>query len=367
VKQTVGILYGGKSQEHEVSRQSAASIWRFIDHDKYNVVCIGIERDGTWHWQETAVVESHPARGEMLAIVSRTEPVAIVPGRGLSCGSRQLRVDVVFPILHGPFGEDGTVQGLLEMAGIAYAGAGVLGSALAMDKARAKIIWRAAGLPVVDWLTADRREFLEDDGYRTKVLKAAAEQFGFPLFVKPVNAGSSVGVGKVLRAEDLTTAMEAAFKFDGQVLVERAIDAREIECAVIGNEHPRVFPPGEIIPHHDYYSYEAKYLDPDGARPSIPADLNPTLSQQARDLALRAYRCLGLEGFSRVDLFLDRTSSCWYVNEINSIPGFTNISMFPRLCEAGGLTYRDLINTLIELAFDKLKRRDANSYQFTST
>ncbi len=366
MKKTVCILYGGKSQEHEVSRQSAASIYRHIDRDRQNVVCIGIDRDGTWHYQEAPAVDSDPARGEMLAITRGQATVSLVPGKGLFTGSGRLPVDIVFPVLHGPYGEDGTLQGLLEMLDLPYAGAGVLGSALSMDKEKAKTVWRMEGLPVVDWVTVRKDEFEGGSPGREAVL-ASAGQFGYPLFVKPVNAGSSVGVSKVKRPEDLPEALSAAFRFDARALVERAVEAREIECAVIGNGRPRAFPPGEIVPRHEFYSYDAKYLDPDGARLSIPADITAEVSQHVRDLAVEAYRSLAVEGFARVDLFLDRVSGRLYLNEINSIPGFTNISMFPRLCAAGGLEYRELINTLLDFGFERHALRSAVSFEYSRT
>jgi D-alanine-D-alanine ligase len=364
MKKTVCLLYGGKSQEHEVSRQSAASIFAHIDRQRQDIVCVGIGRDGTWHYQETPVLDADPARGDMLRLTTGGQPVSLVPGKGFFTGSKPLPVDIVFPVLHGPFGEDGTLQGLLEMAGVPYAGAGVLGSALAMDKEKAKQVWREQGLPVVDSETVYKAEFRDDPRHRSSALDAAARRFGFPLFVKPVTAGSSVGVAKVGRPQDLAAALEQAFRFDDRALVERAVAAREIECAVIGNERLRVFPPGEIIPAHEYYSYEAKYLDPDGARLDIPAEIPAAVAARAMELAGRAYRCLALEGFARVDLFLDRTSGKLFVNEINSIPGFTNISMFPRLCAAGGLPYRELINTLLDFGYERHARRSELSYDF---
>ncbi len=361
MKKTICILYGGKSQEHEVSRQSAASVFRHLSRDAYDVICVGIGRDGIWRYQETPSVEIDPARGEMLRIIPRPEAVSLIPGKGFFIGAARLPVDFVFPVLHGPFGEDGTLQGLLEMMDLPYAGAGVPGSALAMDKEKAKTIWRQSGLPVVESATVRKEEFEASPA----VVDASASRLGFPLFVKPVGAGSSVGVSKVASAADLPAALEAAFRFDDRALVERAVEAREIECAVIGNERPRAFPPGEIVPRAGYYSYEAKYLDPDGARLSIPADIPESLSRRVRDLAVEAYASLSIEGFARVDLFLDRMDGRLYLNEVNSIPGFTNISMFPRLCAAGGLPYPDLLEAIIRYGLERHRRRSAVSFEFS--
>ncbi|MBN2354023.1 MAG: D-alanine--D-alanine ligase [Spirochaetales bacterium] len=363
MKKTVCILYGGRSQEHEVSRQSAASVYRHLNREKYVVMCIGLDRDGTWHYRETPAVDADPVRGDMLRISPEADTVSLVPGKGFFVGTGRLPIDFVFPVLHGTFGEDGTLQGLLEMMNLPYAGAGVLGSALSMDKEKAKTIWRERGLPVVDSVTVRKDEFETMPTGRDAAL-AAGGRLGFPLFVKPVGAGSSVGVSKVMNADELPAALAAAFLFDDRALVERAVEAREIECAVIGNERPRAFPPGEIVPRLEYYSYEAKYLDPEGARLSIPADIDESVSLEARNLAIEAYSSLSAEGFARVDLFLDKADGRLYLNEINSIPGFTNISMFPRLCAAGGLPYGALLDAIIEYGFNRHARRSAVSFDF---
>jgi D-alanine-D-alanine ligase len=299
----------------------------------------------------------------MLRIVRQETPVQLLPGHGLFLGDREMPVHFVFPVLHGPFGEDGTLQGLLEMLDLPYAGADVLGSALAMDKEQAKTVWRARGIPILDFLMVRRHEFA-DTAHRQDLLQSVEKRLPLPVFVKPARTGSSVGVGRADNREELSRVLERALHYDTKALVERAADAREIECAVIGNDPVLSFPPGEIVSSHAFYSYEAKYLDPAGARPVIPAELPASLAGEARTLAERAYRALGVTGFARVDLFLERGTDRFYLNEINSIPGFTNISMFPRLCETGGLPYRDLIDRLIEYGFERHRERTALDYGF---
>ena len=344
----VCLLFGGKSGEHEVSCRSAASVARNLDPDRYQVLLVGIDQDGVWHHQEHGrfVPEAY---GERLEIVPASRPMAVIPGRGLEVGGAPLPVDVVFPVLHGSFGEDGTVQGLLELAELPYVGAGVLGSSLCMDKEKTKQLWREAGLPVVDSLV------LRDAS--APALRGAMDRFGFPVFVKPVCAGSSVGISRVAAAQDLTAALREAFRYDTRVMIEPAVDAREIECAVLGNEQPEAFPPGEIVPAHEFYSYEAKYVDPEGARLEIPADLPADLQKQVRTLAVQAFLQVQASGKARVDCFLERNSNRVYLNEINTIPGFTNISMYPKMCEAAGIPYAALLNRLIELGVERHERR----------
>jgi len=344
----VCLLFGGKSGEHEVSCRSAASVARNLDPERYQVLLVGIDQDGVWHYQEHGrfLPEDY---GERLEVVSASRPVAVIPGRGLEVGSSPLPVDVVFPVLHGSFGEDGTVQGLLELAGLPYVGAGVLGSSLCMDKEKTKQLWREAGLPVVDSLV------LRDTS--APALRGAAERFGFPVFVKPVCAGSSVGISRVASPQDLAAALREAFHYDTRVMIEPAVDAREIECAVLGNEQPEAFPPGEIVPAHEFYSYEAKYVDPEGARLEIPADLPADLQTQILTLAVQAFLQVQASGMARVDFFLERNSNRVYLNEINTIPGFTNISMYPKMCEAAGIPYAALLDRLIELGEERHERR----------
>ncbi len=357
-KTRVGLLYGGKSGEHEVSQRSAASVLARLDPARYEVVLIGIDLDGVWHLQEETSLRSLPGQGDCLE-VSRTEPpVAVLPGLGLWRGGGPIPLDIVFPVLHGSFGEDGTVQGLLELAGLPYVGAGVLGSALAMDKEKAKQVWRQAGLPVVDFLTLRDRS--------PASLRTAAQAFGFPLFVKPAAAGSSVGIHRVERPEELDGALADAFRYSTKVLVEPAVDAREIECAVLGNGEPTAFAPGEVIPrNHAFYDYEAKYLDPDGAALVIPARLDPPAREEVRRLAVEACRAVEVCGMARVDFFLEKRTGRLFLNEINTLPGFTSISMYPKMCEAAGIPYPRLLDRLIELGMESHETRNGILYRFT--
>jgi D-alanine-D-alanine ligase len=352
-KRTVCILYGGRSGEHEVSCRSAASVSRNLDPKKYRQLLIGIDKAGRWHLQRDPLFRT-AEYGERLEVSTESEPVAVVPGRGLELPSGPIEAEVVFPVLHGTFGEDGTVQGLLETADLAYVGAGVLGSSLAMDKQKTKEIWQQSGLPVVDFL------ILRDGSAESAA--AVLQRFPPPLFVKPVNAGSSVGITKVHSRNEFQGAVAEALRYDAKVMVEPAIDAREIECAVLGNEEARAFPPGEILPAHEFYSYEAKYIDPEGADLRLPADLPDAVSREIRKLAVTAFQAVECSGMARVDFFLERESNSILLNEINTIPGFTNISMYPKMCEAGGLPYPELLNRLIELALERHEQRRSLRY-----
>ena len=350
---TVCLLYGGRSGEHEVSCRSAASVSRHLDPKKYRQVLIGIDKGGRWHLQEKAHFQSADYV-DRLEVVREAEPVAVVPGQGLSTASGAIHVDVVFPVLHGTFGEDGTVQGLLEMADLAYVGAGVLGSSLAMDKEKTKEVWRQSGLPVVDYIV------VRDDSAES--VTAVAKRLPLPLFVKPVTAGSSVGVSKVHSRDELQAAIAEALRYDVKVMVEAAVEGREIECAVLGNESAQAFSPGEILPNHEFYSYEAKYLDPEGADLKLPADLPDALSREIRELAVTAFQAVECSGMARVDFFLERGSGRIFLSEINTIPGFTNISMYPKMCEVSGVPYPELLDRLIELAVQRHEQRRALRY-----
>jgi len=355
----VCLLYGGKSGEHEVSCQSAASIYRHIDRNKYDLICIGIMKNGTWHLQSQPKLHVEKARGEVLEILPMDSPISVVPGKGLFAGQTKLKTDIILPILHGTYGEDGTLQGMLEMLDIPYIGAGVLASSLCMDKYLAKRVFHEAGLPVLEGLRLNKDDFTNK---QYLAIDEIEDQFTYPVFVKPVCCGSSVGASKVSDRQALVVSLKEAFRFDTHVLVERCINAREIECAVIGNDSPRVFVPGEVIPSHEFYSYEAKYLDPNGAKLTVPADLPDITRQKIMDFAIMAYRVAGVTGCSRVDLFLEHDTGEIYLNEINTLPGFTNISMFPRMCAAGGLEYADLIDTLIGYGLEIAKNKAGIEY-----
>ncbi len=375
-KKNICILYGGKSGEHEVSTRSAASIVKNLNRDRYNILLIGIDRDGIWHYQEKPEIVNIQNQGDALKINLSDKPTSIVPERGIQYGDKILQIDVVFPALHGTFGEDGTIQGLLEIADLPYVGSGVLGSALSMDKEKAKRIWRETGLPIVDFEVIAESEIdirvpitdISSEKIFSKIRKhpaisRAIKRFDFPMFVKPGSAGSSVGVTKVYTEEELVKAIKEAFQFDSKVLIERSIEAREVECSVIGNTNPRAFLPGEIIPTHDFYDYEAKYIDPNGATLVIPAKLPGETQKEIMETAIKAYRAVEAWGFARVDFLLDKKTGKLYINEINTIPGFTIISMFPKLCENGGLPYSEIIDTLVKLALEKYREKKSKRYR----
>ncbi|MFH1435297.1 MAG: D-alanine--D-alanine ligase [Pseudomonadota bacterium] len=359
-KITVGILCGGKSAEHEVSLQSAGSIISAIDGKKYRAVIIGIDKKGHWHLFEKRKFLVNAADPERIALGKPAGRVTLVPGARegqgrlvfLSGGNkrRPITLDVVFPVLHGPFGEDGTVQGQLAMASIPFVGAGVFGSAAGMDKDVMKRLLRDAGIPIADFFVFYR--WAADEISFGKVRR----RLGLPLFIKPANLGSSVGISKAATKKQFEAAVKEAFRYDDKIIVEEFIDGREIECSVLGNEKPAASVPGEIIPIHEFYSYEAKYLDRQGARLDVPAKLSASVVRKVKKVAIATYRALGCEGMSRVDMFL-RGGSEVLVNEVNTIPGFTGISMYPKLWEASGLAYPKLIDRLIRLALDRFRRR----------
>jgi D-alanine-D-alanine ligase len=351
----VGILFGGRSAEHEVSLQSAKNIIDAIDTNKYEVVLIGIDKKGQWHLNEQSRFLLQAVEPGLPEVPEKGENLALVPGKedeqlvALSGQQRLGPLDVVFPVLHGPFGEDGTVQGLLKLANIAFVGAGVLGSAVGMDKDVMKRLLRDAGIPITRFIAANR--------YSSKKVgfDEAQAQLGLPLFVKPANLGSSVGISKVKDREGFERAVREAFAYDHKILIEECIKGREIECSVLGNDNPIASVPGEILPRHEFYSYEAKYLDEKGAVLEIPAKLPSETSERIRQLAIKTFTVLCCEGMARVDFFL-RNGEEIIVNEINTIPGFTRISMYPKLWEATGISYSDLIDRLIQLAIERFQR-----------
>jgi D-alanine-D-alanine ligase len=359
-KTKVIILFGGRSAEHEVSLLSARNVVAALDRERFEPVLVGIDRQGRWHRESERTLAGAAGDPRALALDAAAPAVGIeeglaaatTPGGALE-GAAGEDV-VVFPVLHGTFGEDGTVQGLLELAGVAYVGAGVLGSAVGMDKDVAKRLLRDAGIPIVDFAVVHAAAFARD---RAAALEPAAA-LGYPLFVKPANAGSSVGVTRVASPDALAGAVRAALAFDRKVLLERGVDAREIECAVLGNDEPEASVPGEILVHHKdgFYSYDAKYVDPDGSSWKIPADIPAAVAARVRTLAVATFRALELSGMARVDFFLARDTGALYVNEVNTIPGFTAVSMYPKMWEASGLSPTALTTRLIELARE---RRDA--------
>jgi D-alanine-D-alanine ligase len=351
----VGILFGGRSAEHEVSLQSAKNIIEAIDKKKYSVVLIGIDKKGKWFLNEAAHFLLHADNPKLIKLNRAGTGVTLVPGSkggkliSLSGGQSAGPVDVVFPVLHGPFGEDGTVQGFLKLANVPFVGASVLGSAIGMDKDVLKRLLRGAGIPTAKFLAFERKATRDID------FNAVVEQLGLPHFVKPANMGSSVGINKVKSESDFRHAVNEAFKYDTKILIEEAIAGRELECSVLGNDHAIASIPGEIVPHHEFYSYDAKYIDENGAALEIPAKLPEHIVKKVQDMAVRAFDALCCEGMARVDFFL-RGEDEVIVNELNTIPGFTRISMYPKLWEASGIPVTELIDRLIKLAFERYER-----------
>jgi D-alanine-D-alanine ligase len=368
-KLRVGIIYGGRSGEHEVSLASAAAVFKNLDPARYEAIAIRIEKDGRWALPERPpalvsaadVIEAakagtteslreahlvaHPGGDTLLTIDRSTSPE-----RAATPTVSGLALDVVFPVLHGPYGEDGTVQGLLELANVPYVGAGVLASAVGMDKAVAKLVFAARGLPMSDYEVVLKRDWMRDE---RAILNTIVNRLGFPVFVKPANLGSSVGISKAKHVAELRTAIELAAEFDRKIVVEAAVpQAREIEVAMLGNDEPEASVPGEIIPAGEFYDYEAKYLNA-GSREVIPAELPDALASQIRILAIAAFKALDCAGMARVDFLLARETGVLYLNEVNTIPGFTTISMFAKMWAATGLTYPALLDRLIALALER--------------
>lgn len=352
-KLRVGVVFGGKSGEHEVSIKSAQSVIENLNQDMFEILPIGIDKSGTWH----AGIGAYPALGvpvptRLLPNGEQTEvenllPIAqgdVLPAQAAS------QVDVILPILHGPFGEDGTVQGLFELMNLPYVGAGVLASAVGMDKAMMKTVFAQVGIAQCRYEVVLRSRFERDP---EAVAEEIAKSLGFPCFVKPANLGSSVGISKAKDLESLLSALRTAAKYDRKLIVEEAVDGREIEVAVLGNEEPQASVPGEIISSNDeFYDYDAKYLS--GASTMvIPAELTPEQVEEVRALAIRAFQAIDGSGLSRVDFFLCRKTGRFLINEINTFPGFTQFSMYPKMWEASGLSYDQLIETLIHLAIER--------------
>jgi len=353
----VGVLFGGRSGEHEVSLASAASVIRGLDPDKYEAVPIGITKDGHWLVGEGAVkmLPEVLKGGRRVMLTADPTEAALVP---LDRGAGAQRLDVIFPVMHGTFGEDGTIQGMLELAGLPYVGAGVLGSAIGMDKDVAKRLCQEAGIPVVPWVTVHRWHWEKDP----ESVKAEIEaKFEYPVFVKPATLGSSVGMTKVHNAGELAPALNVACEYGMKILVEKAVTAREIEVSVLGNREPRASVPGEILPHREFYDYAAKYLE-EGTQLVIPADLKPKQATKIQSLAIQTFRALELSGMARVDFFLEKKGGKIYLNEANTIPGFTSISMYPKLWEASGIPFRELIDRLIDLALELHEEKARTKY-----
>jgi len=385
-KLRVGILFGGRSGEHEVSLLSAASILKAIDRKKFDVVPIGITKEGRWLGAADAhglLDGDHDAAGrnlragdpdvtpgakllhEGMPTLMAPQPTAVATGefkRRLS--DKSAAIDVVFPVLHGTFGEDGTIQGLFELAGIAYVGSGVLGSSAGMDKDVMKRLFAQAGLPITKHVTVLRSQW---EGSPRKVIAQVEAALKYPLFVKPANLGSSVGISKAHDRKELRPALDEAAKYDRKLVVEQGVSgkkspARELEVAVLGNDDPKASVVGEIIPGKEFYDYEAKYLS-EGSVPVIPAKLTGAEAKKIREMAIAAFRACDLAGLARVDFLMEPDGKRrMYINEVNTLPGFTQISMYPKLWEASGTSYRDLISRLIDLALERQKEKERNRY-----
>ncbi|MCB9815322.1 D-alanine--D-alanine ligase [Candidatus Nomurabacteria bacterium] len=349
----VGILFGGKSAEHEVSLQSAKNVLEAIDEEKYEVFLIGIDKSGKWlipNKSQFLLNESDPKLVKLNK--EGEESVTLIPNSAgeitnLSNPNSHTELDVVFPILHGPFGEDGTVQGLLKLSEIPFVGASVLGSAVGMDKDVMKRLLRDANIPIGKFLVFREVDKIDFDH--------TVAELGLPFFVKPANLGSSVGVNKVNDEESFKTAVSEAFEYDTKILAEEFIDGRELECAVLGNQYPEASGVGEVEPLQEFYSYSAKYIDEVGAKLTIPADIEEAKKEEIRELAIKTFKTLSCEGLGRVDFFMKKDGTL-LVNEINTIPGFTKISMYPNLWAASGVSYSELISRLIDLAIERFAR-----------
>lgn len=372
-KKRIAVIFGGQSSEHEVSRVSAESVLKNIDRNKYDVVMVGITKEGRWlsydgpvekigsgEWQGIAQLAAgggsiaqcetvgNGESSQVPQVVRNNSARSIFSAAGAEGGSRP--IDVVFPVLHGCNGEDGTIQGLFELAGVPYVGCGVLGSALGMDKAYSKVVFEKEGIPQGAYLVFSRKQVKQELQAVVEKVEAALP---YPCFVKPSNAGSSVGVSKARDRNELEQALEFAARYDRRILVEEFINGREVECAVLGNDDPIASTVGEVVPCNEFYDYEAKYSSGDSSRVIIPADLPAKTVAEIREYAVRAFKALDCSGLSRVDFFVHKETGRVYINEINTLPGFTSISMYPKLWAASGIPYAELIERLIELAIER--------------
>lgn len=357
-KLRVGVLFGGRSGEHEVSLASAASIIRGLDPQKFEAVPIGITKEGHWLAGASAqkMLPDVLKTGQRVVMSADPTESALMPIDGSARGQK---LDVVFPVIHGTFGEDGTMQGLLELAGLPFVGAGVLGSAIGMDKDVAKKLMQVAGIPVVPWVAVQRADW---ECQPKDIRRAIEKKFKYPVFVKPATLGSSVGMTKVHSRAELGPALDLAAEFAMKIMVERAVSAREIEVSVLGNHDPRASIPGEIVPHREFYDYAAKYLE-EGTQLLIPAKLKKSEIKKVQTMAVRAFRALELSGMARVDFFIEKRGGKIFLNEVNTIPGFTSISMYPKLWEANGIPFRELVTKLIDLALEQHREKARTKYQ----
>ncbi|OLC61391.1 MAG: D-alanine--D-alanine ligase A [Ktedonobacter sp. 13_1_40CM_4_52_4] len=367
-KLRIGLIFGGRSGEHEVSLASATSVMANLDREKYEVVPIGITKEGGWllgteparlmaaeqHINHTENTETETTTAVTLTGDPRMRRlIPLESGEQLQDNGA---LDVIFPVLHGPYGEDGTLQGLLDMADVPYVGCGVLGSALGMDKEKMKMVFQAVGLPSVDYLVYRRNEWERSP---TTIMDAIEQRLGYPCFVKPVNLGSSVGINKAHDRAELEHAINVAAEYDRKIIIDRGINCRELECAVLGNDEPLASVVGEVIASNEFYDYHAKYLD-NKSQVIIPADIPQATAEEVRRQAVTAFLALDLSGLARVDFFLEKESGQVYINEVNTMPGFTQISMYPKLWEASGLTYAQLLDRLVELAIERHQDKQRN-------
>ena len=371
-KLRVGVVFGGRSGEHEVSLASAKSVIENLDASKYDVIPIGITKTGTWllgtepaalieagqdvHQEEQGTDESQISKTTSVTFTGDPSVRQLVSLQSDTPLGEQGAIDVVFPVLHGTYGEDGTLQGMLEMANVPYVGNGVLGAALGMDKEKMKMVFASAGLPNVNYLVFRRNQWERSPD---TILDAIEQQLGYPNFVKPANLGSSVGVNKAHHREELAHAMNIAAQYDRKIIIEQGINCREFECAVLGNDEPIASVVGEIIASNEFYDYEAKYIT-NASQIVIPAEIPQAVSEEIRLFAVNAFLALDLSGLARVDFFMDRVNGKIYINEVNTLPGFTQISMYPKLWAASGLAYPELLDRLIELALERYQDRQRN-------
>ena len=363
----VGLIFGGRSGEHEVSFCSASSIIKAINKDKYTVVPIGITKEGRWISPQDSelALQSGKIEGKSTVILlkdpSGNALIRTTNNQRSDKSPALERVDVIFPALHGPYGEDGTIQGLLEVANIPYVGAGVAASAISMDKDLMKTIFQQRGLPILKWMTIRRKEWQKD---KEKILSSIENGFEYPLFVKPTNLGSSVGITKVHEKEELEGAIDLASSYDRKILIEEGLEeVREIECGILGNDEPRASVVGEVRPAGEFYDYDSKYID-GGTQLIVPAELPDDVSKKVQDIALLAFKAVDAVGMARVDFFVSKKENKIYLNEINTIPGFTSVSMYPRLWMASGVPYSDLIDQLIQLALERYQDKNQNKISY---
>lgn len=360
----IGLLFGGKSGEHEVSLQSAKSIYEALDKDKYEVLLVGIDKQGAWRLGTASNYLLNASNPKLIALNKKAPVVTAIVGAGETSlispasGTALGAVDVFFPIIHGTYGEDGSLQGLLELLDVPYVGAGVLGSAVGMDKDVMKRLLRDAGLPIGNFFAFTR------EALTPRALATATRALKFPIFVKPANMGSSVGIAKAHDKKELAVAIKDAFRYDTKIILEQFIKGREIEVAVLGNDNPKASVPGEILPSHEFYSYEAKYIDEHGAAVDIPAKLSARDTKKVRELAVQVFQKMDCAGMARVDFFLTPRGK-FVVNELNTLPGFTKISMYPKLWGATGVPYPELLDRLIKLAIGQKAKKNKLERSFS--